>query len=101
MISKKLWKYIFFDALSLEELAFICGLSLSTFKRNFQAIYEQSPAKFIREKRLHQAAEWLISTDLTVSEIAYKACFNDLGSFSKAFKAYYYVSPKQYRLNSA
>jgi AraC-like DNA-binding protein len=86
-----------FDPLSLEELAFICGLSLSTFKRNFQAIYQESPAKYIRVRRLEKSKELLQTTDLSISEIAFQMCFNDPAVFSKAYKNLYGKSPKAFR----
>lgn len=86
-----------FDPLSLDELAFICGLSLSTFKRNFQAIYQDSPARYIRKRRMEAAKEWLQSTSMTVSEIAYKLSFNDPAVFSKAFKNTFGYAPSSLR----
>ncbi len=86
-----------FDNLSLDELAFMCGLSLSSFKRNFTAIYHDSPAKYIKDQRLKRAANLLRKSNLTISEIAYKCAYADLGHFSKSFKSKYQLSPKDYR----
>ena len=47
--------------ITLEELAYLSGRSLSSFKRDFQSIYGVSPAKWIREKRLSKARQMLLS----------------------------------------
>ena len=86
-----------FDNLSSEELAYICGLSLSSFKRNFKTIYNESPAKYIRDKRLEKAAELLKLPHQSISEIAYKCAFNDIGHFSKCFRNKFEVSPKEFK----
>lgn len=46
--------------ISIEELAYLSGRSLSSFKRDFQSIYGVSPAKWIREKRLSKARQMLL-----------------------------------------
>ena len=45
--------------ITLEELAYLSGRSLSSFKRDFQSIYGETPAKWIREKRLSKARQIL------------------------------------------
>ena len=40
-----------FNSLSLDQLAFICNMSLSTFKRKFKEAYNETPARYIRNKR--------------------------------------------------
>ena len=89
-----------FENLSIEELAFLTGQSLSSFKRKFTTIFGTSPVKYINARRLDQAQTMLASSDLSISEIAFSCGFNDIGYFSKTFKAYYKISPSEFR-NSA
>lgn len=86
-----------FEDLKLEDLAMFSGLSLSSFKRKFKSIFGTSPTKYIRSKRLANAALLLKTTDLRVSDIAYDSGFNDIGYFSKSFHAAYDLSPSDYR----
>lgn len=86
-----------FEDLSIEDLAIICGLSLSTFKRTFSKHFDESPKKYINRRRLEKAKDLLEQTDQRVSEIAYDCGFNDLGYFSKSFQAFYNTSPSKYR----
>jgi AraC-like DNA-binding protein len=86
-----------FDNMTLDELAYMCGLSLSSFKRNFKAIFQESPARYIRDKRLDKAAELLKNPAYSISDVAYKCAFSDVGHFSKCFRARFGYSPRHYR----
>ncbi len=86
-----------FEDLSLNDLAVLCGQSLASFKRTFQSIFQMSPAKYIKERRLEKAASLLKNNKLSISEIAYQCAFSDLGHFSKSFRAHFNCSPSEYR----
>lgn len=88
----------FFSDLSLDELARLTNYSLSSFKREFNKIYCESPAKYIKNKKLEKAAELLLVTNHNVSEIAFECGFNDLSGFSRSFKEKYLRSPNDYRV---
>lgn len=79
--------------ISVDELAYLSGRSLSSFKREFQAIYGESPARWIREQRLRKAHEMLQSTSLSVTDIAYSLGFENPTHFSRIFKQSYGISP--------
>ncbi len=87
-----------FSNLSLDELARLTNYSLSSFKREFDKIYCESPAKYIKDKKLEKAAELLLVTNHNVSEIAFECGFNDLSGFSRSFKEKYSHSPNDYRI---
>ncbi|MCC8173291.1 MAG: AraC family transcriptional regulator [Odoribacter sp.] len=82
---------------NIAELAYLSGRSLSSFKRDFQLIYNMPPAKWIREKRLEKAKEMFENTVLPVSEICYSLGFENLSHFSRIFKEHYGYSPTAYR----
>ena len=79
--------------ISLDELAYLSGRSLSSFKREFQDIYGEPPARWIREKRLSKAHEMLQSSSLSVADIAYSLGFENPTHFSRIFKQQYGSSP--------
>ena len=79
--------------ISLEELAYLSGRSLSSFKRDFQSIYGEPPAKWIREKRLSRAQQMLQSTQLSVADVAYSLGFENPTHFSRIFKQQFGYSP--------
>ncbi|MFK7935413.1 MAG: helix-turn-helix transcriptional regulator [Saprospiraceae bacterium] len=83
--------------LTLEELSQLTNLSLSSFKREFARQYNNSPARFIRQRRLEKAAKMLKASDLRVTDVAYDCGFTDLAHFSKTFQKTYGLSPSEYR----
>lgn len=77
----------------LEDLAYLSGRSLSSFKRDFQQTFNVPPATWIREKRLNKAKEMLEITSMTVSEICYSLGFENVSHFSRIFKQYHGIMP--------
>lgn len=84
-----------FSTLSLEEIAFLCNMSLSTFKRHFIREYNESPGKWFRNKRLEKAKELLEKGTKTSSDIYLDFGYNNLSNFSSAFKKKFGVNPSE------
>ncbi len=89
-----------FSQLTIEELAERNNLSLSSFKREFAKLYNDTPANYIKTKRLEKAAELLLISDQRITEIAFDCGFNDLANFTKSFSEKYNISPTNYRLEN-
>lgn len=89
-----------FDDLSIQDLALLTHLSVSSFKRRFKEVFDDTPARYIKAKRLEKAAELLKRTDDRISDVAYDCGFKELGHFSKSFAAHYGCSPSEYRSRS-
>lgn len=70
-------------------------LSESQIYRKLKAITGKSTAIFIRSVRLQMAKKMILSTDKTISEIAYDVGFNDPSWFSRAFKEEFGFSPSE------
>jgi len=87
--------------LSMSEFAQLCHRSYSSFKRDFQAQYSESPGKWLLNKRLDYSVYLLLSSDKRVSEILIESGFVDLSHYSKAFKKKFGDSPTIYRKKSA
>ena len=88
-----------FEPLSIEDLAYLSHLSLSSFKRKFKEIYNTSPAKYIRTKRLEKASDLLRFSDKRIAEIGFDCGFNDPKVFTKNFKSHFNISPSDFRKN--
>lgn len=86
-----------FDELNLNDLAFLTGLSLSSFKRKFSSIYGTSPNKYMVSKRLEKAQLLLKTSEFRISEIAFECGYSDVGYFTKAFQKYYKCTPSSFR----
>jgi len=83
--------------LSIEELAFLNNMSLSTFKRTFTRIYHMPPGKWFLKKRLQFATDLLLKEGKRPSEIYEELGFESLSSFTQAFKTEYKVTPRQFK----
>ncbi|MRX41767.1 helix-turn-helix domain-containing protein [Flavobacterium sp. LC2016-23] len=88
-----------FSQLTIEELARQNNLSVSSFKREFAKIYDDTPANYIKAKKLEKAAELLLRSNQRITEIAFDCGFNDLANFTKSFTGKYGVTPTNYRQN--
>ncbi|WP_306349638.1 helix-turn-helix domain-containing protein [Flavobacterium sp. '19STA2R22 D10 B1'] len=83
--------------LQVSELAFLCNMSISSFKRHFEHIYHCSPVKWIQKKRLEYAAEQLLQSSNRANDIYLEMGYQSLSSFIQAFKQNYGMTPKQYQ----
>ncbi|MFV8337119.1 helix-turn-helix domain-containing protein [Flavobacterium sp. RSP29] len=82
-----------------DEFAQMTNLSLSSFKREFKKNYNDSPANYIRNKKLEKAAELLLISEERITDIAFDCGFNDLANFSTLFHDKFNCAPSAYRLN--
>ena len=82
--------------LNVEMIASEIGISRVHLHRKLKELTNQSTRDFIRNIRLKQAAELLSQKHLNITEVAYVVGFNNLVTFSIAFKQIFGVSPKAY-----
>lgn len=75
--------------------AFLMGRT--TFYKKIKGLTGYSPNEYLRIIRMKKAAELLLTTNLSVGEIAFQVGINDQFYFSKTFKNQFEVSPLQYR----
>ncbi len=92
---KKVVEKNVYTSLTLEEIAFLCNMSLSTFKRHFIKEFEVSPGRWFRDKRLLKAKELILREGLKSSEVYFDLGYNNLSNFSSAFKNKFGVNPSE------
>ena len=80
------------NPVTLADLAYLSGRSLSSFKRDFQSIYKIPPAQWIRQKRLAKAKE-LLATNLPVKDVCYSLGFESVAHFSRLYKGHFGHTP--------
>ncbi len=85
------------NSMSLNQLDVKSGRSLSSFRRDFQSIYNMPPSQWIREKRLEKARELLQSTTMTITDVCYTLGFENLAHFSRLFKSRFGHSPSGFK----
>ena len=84
-----------FSNLKLEEIAFLCNMSMSTFKRYFKDEYNASPGKWFLNQRLQKAKEILEQGKLKPIDIFMNFGYNNLSNFSIAFKNKFNINPTE------
>ena len=87
----------FRERITKEDLARHAFCSVPHLYRLFRKHFAATPANYINQVRLQNAAVWLESSRLPVSRIAEMAGFDDAAYFAKLFRRCYAVSPSRYR----
>ena len=87
----------YMQPVTLEELAHLTGMSPRYFCRFFNTFIHRTPIDYLNYYRIEVACSLLASTQLSVTETAYRCGFNDSSYFVKIFKKYKGVTPLQYR----
>lgn len=82
---------------TLRELADLCGLSVQYFARAFANAAGMPPYRWLQNKRLSRAADMLLVSELSLTEVALTFGFADQSHFTKAFRFRYGVSPGVWR----
>lgn len=83
--------------ISLDDLAKEAGMNPKYFCRFFRSITHQTPLDYVNNYRVEQAAQKLLTTDLSVTDISLECGFNDSSYFVKVFRKYRGLTPNQYR----
>lgn len=83
-----------FDA---DALANMAHLSRSQFFTAFKQYTGFSPLQYLLRTRVQHAQEYLATTDMNVTEIAFAVGFEDSNYFSRQFKRFTKISPSAYR----
>jgi len=82
---------------TLEKLASACRMSVRSFQRRFARERHCSPQTYIMVCRLTFARRILRSSSLPIQDIARRCRFNSTAHFSKSFRKYIGMSPRDYR----
>lgn len=93
---EKLMLHNFLLRIPLKTLAEQSGRSLSTFHREFKAIFKDTPHRWILKQRLYFAQNLMKTQQLKASKVYMESGFEDLAHFSRAFKKQFHSTPTQY-----
>ena len=86
------------QSLSIEELSDAAGFSKFHFSRIFQGMLHEPLAHYVNRIRMEKALFLLAHrVDKNMTDIAYELGLSDSAVFSRTFKNYYGVSPREYR----
>jgi AraC-like DNA-binding protein len=81
----------------LETFSKMTGRSLSTFKRDFEKIFDLSPSCWLKKKRLELAHYLIKEKHKTPSDVYLEVGFENLSHFSSSFKEAYGYNPSALR----
>jgi AraC-like DNA-binding protein len=79
----------------LEKFAYLTGRSLTTFKRDFNRIYNTTPQRWLTQKRLGLAHYQLTEKNRKPVEVYLETGFENLSHFSFAFKKQFGLTPTE------
>ncbi|MET3037274.1 AraC family transcriptional regulator [Chryseobacterium sp. NRRL B-14859] len=86
-----------FDHTTIPDLALSAGINQTKLKMGFKEIFGETVFGYLSNMRMDKAKELLISTDIPVSEIAYRVGYNYSQHFVKAFKRHFGCTPGEFR----
>jgi len=85
------------EKLTLEQLSTVAGMNPKYFCRIFRSITHQSPMDYVNFFRVEHAAYLLDSTALPITTVGLDSGFIESSYFTKVFKKYKGLTPRQYR----
>ena len=83
--------------LSLKHMAASVHLQPTYFSNLFQSVLGITPVRLLGELRMRHARFLLLNTDLTVGEISVRCGYSDQFYFTRVFKKFCGVNPRQFR----
>ncbi len=82
--------------LSLHNVSEMAFFSPYHFHRIFKYVTNETLKTYVTRQRIERSALDLIHRDVVITEISSKYGFNDVSSYTRAFKKYYEVSPTEF-----
>ena len=83
--------------LSVDVIASKMGLERSQFYRKIKSLTNYAPVELMRRLRLQRGHTLIITTDQTISEIAYEIGFSTPAYFTKCYRDAYGETPTEAR----
>lgn len=81
----------------LQRMVHICGKTQEHLTRTMAELLHLTPTEYINRLRLEEAAQMLVGTGLSITEILFDIGFNNISHFNRLFKAMYGATPRDYR----
>lgn len=90
----------FMDKISIEHLARLSSMSLSTFERKFKQHFSLTPKQYILHMRVHEACR-LLPVSQSIERVALETGFGGQSYFTMQFRSVVGITPKQYQRSVA
>lgn len=82
---------------AVQRFAYLTGRSLTAFKQDFKRVFNDTPGRWLLQKRLKEAYFLIDKEGQRPSDVYIEVGFEDLSHFSYAFKKLFGVPPTQLR----
>ncbi len=89
-------KLNFAKQITVEQLAKIAKMNISTFQRLFKQVTGYAPGIFLQQLRVNEAARILLTEKIKVKFAGIKVGFNNQSYFVKTFKRIIGITPQEY-----
>lgn len=86
--------------LSLNTISDAIGISSFELSRQFKKETGEGITEYINKQRISEAVYLMENNNISITDIAYMAGFNDVNYFTKVFKKIKGVTPSEYRKNN-
>lgn len=83
--------------ITLKELSTLCHISEGHLSRIFQRAMKKSAMEYLMDIRIEKSCHMLLTTSLSIGEIALRCGFNDYSYYSMIFKKCKGITPRGYR----
>jgi len=83
--------------ISLEDVGELVGMSASSVSRFFKQRTRHNFWDYLNGFRIDRAAQMMIETEHTISEISYACGFNNISNFNRVFRERIGTTPSDYR----
>jgi len=87
--------------MKIEDFAYLCGRSLTAFKRDFTEEFKMPPGRWLLLKRLEYVKHLMEVTDKNVNELAFESGFENVSHFIRVFRQTYGNTPLQFKKSIA
>ena len=88
---------IYHHKISLEDVGELVGMSASSVSRFFKQRTRHNFWDYLNGFRIDRAAQMMIETEHTISEISYACGFNNISNFNRVFRERIGTTPSDYR----
>lgn len=83
----------------VSDLADICGMSETHFRRVFQSYVNMTPMDYVNLSRIQKACELLKKSDLSMDMVAARCGFATTSTFNRNFRKFLNISPYQWKID--
>ena len=85
------------EEIRIRDLARVCNISESHFRRIFQECMNMTPNDYVNVVRIHEASNLLLKSHATMEEVAYRVGYGNVSTFNRNFKRMLGMTPYQWK----